>query len=384
MKVLMLSTDGNIFIEGSEVRQRMIDYGGLVDELHIIIFTSLKDGEQSKKIGANVFLYPTRTLFGLFCFYLIDVYKLGSQIIKKENGWLVTTQDPFETGLAGWLLKVRLKLPIQIQVHTDFLSSYFSGESVRNRVRMVLGKSLLKKADGIRVVSERIKNSLIENCKLKIENSAIAVLPIVYDMDRFSKVEVKTDLHKKYPNHDFIILMASRLTKEKNIGLAVRALKEVVKKHPKVLLLIVGSGPEFEGLRLQVVSCKLQDFVVFEPWTNDMPSYYKTADVFVLTSNYEGGARSPAEAIASGLPVVMTDVAPAGETIIDGKNGFIVPVGNHRQLADRLIELISDENKRIMFKKQSLDMVVGFITKEVYLKLYYQTFTNALTKNKKP
>lgn len=376
MKVLMLSTDKNIFRDGHPSQERMKDYGGLVGELHIVIYTAKSEKLKTKNIKENVFLYPTRTPFGLFCFYLFNVWSISRRIIRKEHGWLVTAQDPFETGLAGYLVKRFYNARLQIQIHTDFLSPYFGQESFRNKIRVILGKRIIKEADGLRVVSERIKNSLVASgYALK----PITVLPIVYDMDRFSKNSIKTDLHSKYPRYEHIILLASRLTIEKNIGLAIKAMKAVVADCPKTLLLIVGDGPEAKKSKLLTIRYSLQTNVIFEPWTNDIISYYRTADIFVLTSNYEGGARAPAEAVASGLPVVMTDVPPARETVIDGQNGFVVPVNDYRQLADRLIELISNESKRIMFKKQSLAMAVGFITKEVYLKLYYQALVSALS-----
>ena len=73
--------------------------------------------------------------------------------------------------------------------------------------------------------------------------------------------------------------MASRLTKEKNIGLAVESLPN----DAKIGLVIVGDGPEKEKLKFQVSSFKLQDNIIFEPWPDDIVSYYKTTDLFLLT-----------------------------------------------------------------------------------------------------
>ena len=360
----MLSTDKNIFVEGSEVRQRMADYGGLVEELHIVIKT--KNAKLKTQNFSNVFLYPTNTKINLFYFW--DAYKISSGILRNlkllarrsfsEGGEIrncvITTQDPFETGWVGYLLKKKFKLPLQIQIHTDFLSPYFWRESLKNKVRVLMAQRLVKKANCLRVVSERIKNSLLSLYPKPHTLNPITVLPIVYDMDRFTNGSVKINLHTKYKKHEPIILMASRLTKEKNVGMAIKAMKDIITDYPKTLLLIVGDGPELDGLKLQVTSYKLQNYVIFESWTNDIISYYKTADFFILTSNYEGGARSPSEAIASGLPVIMTDVAPANEIVINNINGFVVPVGNSHILASRMIELIIDKKKCKEFAQYAL------------------------------
>ncbi|MEK7629039.1 MAG: glycosyltransferase family 4 protein [Patescibacteria group bacterium] len=351
MKVLMLSTDENIFKEGSEVSSRILDYGKLVEELHVVV----KSSQKISKIVGNVFLYSTNS-FGLF--YFKKAINISKKIVSQSGRWLITAQDPFETGLVGYLVKRKFNLTLQIQIHTDFLSSYFKKESIKNKIRVFIAKKIIKKADGIRVVSERIKISIIVNCKLKIENSAIAVLPIFIDTQKIKNSPISTDLHKKYPNK-FIILMASRLTKEKNIGLAIKAMFEVVKTNSRALLLIVGHGPEFNNLKLQVTSYKLQDFVVFEDWSNDLSSYYKTADLFLLTSNYEGYGMTIIEASAAGLPVVMTDVGVSA--------GMVSAVGDYKEISRNIVNLIENpKNKESVLKNQE-SLLNTYKTKEDYL-----------------
>jgi len=107
--------------------------------------------------------------------------------------------------------------------------------------------------------------------------------------------------------------MASRLTKEKNIGLAIKAMKEVVKVNPGVGLVIVGSGPEEDKLKQKTRESEIEKKVIFEPWTNDLPSYYKTCDLFLLTSWYEGYGMTLVEAKATGCKIISTDVGVARE-----------------------------------------------------------------------
>lgn len=369
MKVLMLSTDRKIFDKNSAVRERMIDYGKIAEEIHAVVYTS--GGENPTKLSNNVFIYPTNTL--LKPLYFLDSYRIALRIIKEKNlklgEALITTQDPFETALVGFLLKRKFNLPLQIQSHSDFLSPFFAAESFKNRLRVLLGKRLLKKADGIRVVSQRVKQSLID--QLGISESRITVLPLLYDLDRWVSQPIRTDLHKKYSDKKFIILAPSRFTVEKNIGMAIKAMAAVIEKHPDALLVIVGDGPERKKLQLQ-------GNIVIEPWTTDLLSYYLTADLFIMTSNYEGGARAPAEAIAAGLPVVMTDVPPAGEIVKDNINGFIVPVGNSAMLAERIMEIIKNPTLLQKFKNQTRETAKSFISKEEYLLRYKKALTNLL------
>ena len=392
----MISTDENIFKEGSEVRNRMFEYGRLVEELHIVVLTARNfqfpisnfQTNSKSQISKNTFVYPAFSNFKPLC--LFSAYRIAKKIIGHWpliiDHCVITCQDPFETGIVGYFLKKKFsarggsalggKISLQIQIHTDFLSPYFGRESLKNKIRVLLAKKIIPSADGIRVVSKRVRSSLITYFP-NIPISKISVLPLFYDMWRFTDGAPNFDLHDKYPNHNFIILSASRLSKEKNVVMAVRAMKKVINKHPRALLLVVGSGPKLDSLKFQVKRYKLQDNVVFESWTKDIISYYKTSDVFVLTSNYEGGARTPVEAISSGLPVIMTDVPPAGELITDDFNGFIVNVDDADKMSEKIIELISNKDKHLKFKENSLRMAEGFITKEAYLKLYYKALVDA-------
>src|SRR3989344_4706924 len=134
------------------------------------------------------------------------------------------------------------------------------------------------------------------------------------------------DLRKKYPQFDFIVLMAGRLEPEKNFSFALEIWREVVKKNLRAGLIIVGSGSISDVLKLQVTGYKLQDNVVFEPWTENLFSYYKTADIFLNTSFYEGYGMTLAEAAVADCPIVSSDVGIFYELFQSGKKVAICPV----------------------------------------------------------
>ncbi len=345
MRVLIISTDKNILLPGSSARERMLEYGKLFEELHIIVVN--KEGNFSNQTQSNVFIYPTNTRFILF--YLGDILGIAGRILESNSisDFIITAQDFAELGLAGYILKKKYNIPLQIQVHTDVFSPYFKKQSCLNRIRVFLAKILLLKADGIRVVSLRIKNSIKEKGS-KIKTDPV-VSPIFVDVKGIKAQSAKFDLHNKYPQNNFIVLMASRLTKEKNILLAVEVFKEVIKKFPKVLLLIVGDGPEKEKIEQRINSLGLIDNVVIESWNEDLISYYKTADMFLLTSNYEGYGRTVVEAMAAGLPVVMTDVGLAGDILVNEKNGLVVKVDDKIELIRAILRMLEDKNLRNHF-----------------------------------
>ena len=369
----MISTDKNIFNEHSEVRQRVVEYGGLVEELHIIIFTGHKYQITSTKsqtnyklqITNNIFTYPTNSRNKLF--YIFDAIKIGKKILDSSGQWLVTSQDPFETGLAGWLIARKAKTPLQIQIHTDFLSPYFVQHSMLNRLRVWIAKFLIKRADCIRVVSTRIENSIyrIMNHELRIIN-----LPIFVDAEKIQQSPVNVDLHKKYPQFDFIILMASRFTKEKNILMAINAMSEVVKQYPKMGLVIVGDGPEERNLKSKISNLsadrqdlKVNENVKIENWTDDLTSCYKTADLFLLTSDYEGYGRTLIEAASAGCNIISSNVGIANE-VLEKENIF--EPGNREQLKEKIVNAVKGDIKPPKAPPKQ--------TKEQYLLEYKKTW----------
>jgi glycosyltransferase involved in cell wall biosynthesis len=383
MKVLMLSTDENILREGTEARGRMTEYSGLFDELHVVVLAAANTQYPISNIqkDGKLFLYPTNSRNKLLA--LLDAYRIGKKIFldnevrlprpaiggsrndSLNSGWAISAQDPFELGLVGYLLKKKFNAPLQLQVHTDFLSPYFWHESWKNKIRVLLAKWLLPKANGMRVVSERIGQSL-KAISYKLE--AVNVLPIFVDIEKIKNLPIKTNLREKYPQFDFIILMASRLSREKNIGMAIDAMSGIIERYPKTGLIIVGSGPALHSL--EAISYKLKANILIEPWTDDLASYYKTADLFLLTSFYEGYGRTIIEAMAAGLPVVMSDVGVAGDLVKDGENGYVVDSGDKRGLIERIVKLIERPDLRKEFSMKNSNAVKTLPTKEEYLSQY--------------
>ncbi|OGF80703.1 hypothetical protein A2930_01895 [Candidatus Giovannonibacteria bacterium RIFCSPLOWO2_01_FULL_45_34] len=377
--VLMISGDPGVLDPESAVAKRMEEYRRAFGGLDILI------------CRGNIFNY----IYGFF---------RGLKIMRRKKPDVITAQSPEHAALA-WVFSKIYGVPWQMQIHTDIFSPHFIKHSVLNKIRVFLIKFLLPRADGIRVVSEKIKESIADYDKSLA--GRVAVLPVFVDIEKIRKTAVKIDLHKKYPGK-FIILMASRITKEKNIDMAVGAVAQVFQdlaqrdgasraipqqRDMRVLekfdgtarpmLLIVGDGPEKERLRILADSLGLKESVIFESAVDfeTLISYYKTADLFLLTSFYEGWPLAPIEALASGLPVIVTDVVRGHEIIKDGVNAAIVPVGDSRALALRISQFIANPEQLAKFKKSAENSFPSPMSKEKYLELYAGLLKN-LTKSK--
>ncbi len=308
MKLLSLGTDKKIFTSGSDVSLRQIEYGKKWEEIHIIV--SADSSYSEKHVGGNVWAYPTKSKIKPF--YSLEMIRLGKFIISRKDITNITTQDPFLTAMAGVSLKKQFGIPLEIQVHTDISTPRFS-YNLSNRIRRAMALSYLPQADNIRVVSNRMKEFLIND--LKIPLTKIEVRPIPVDVENVKNAPIAASLREKYPQFNKIVLMASRLEKEKNIELAIKAFGIISKQEPRTGLIIVGEGSEKIKLQSMVSDMGLEKSIVFEPWVEKevLYSYYKTCNIFLLTSLYEGYGLTLAEAQAAGTKIISTDVGIARE-----------------------------------------------------------------------
>lgn len=367
MKVIMISTDRGLFKENSPVRLRLASYGKIFDQLHIVVFSNKKILDF--KLADNVFCYSTNSRNKLF--YIFDALIISKRVIKKigNKDVVSSSQDPFETGLVSMLSKYLFKIKFQCQVHIDFFSPYYKKESIKHLLHVLAGPFVLKRADSIRVVSNKIRNYLVE--KIKISDDKIYVLPVFTDVERIIDSGVKTNLKSKYNSFSNVLLMASRLVKQKGIYVGLDSFKIVLIKNPNSCLVIVGSGPEENKIKKYVMDLKLGKNVFFEEWSDDLVSYMKSCDVFLLPSLYEGWGLTVVEASACSTPVVMTNVGCAEEFLFNEKNGIVVPVNNAEMFASGVNKILADSHLRQTLRTNALRTARNMPDLESYL-VYYK------------
>lgn len=374
----MISTDRKLFQEGSDVHSRILEYGKLFEELHVIVFSLRRHGLSKTLLSDNVTVYPTNSFFRMV--YVTDAFIIARGILEdiKKKNVVVSTQDSFETGLVGYKIKKKYGIPLQVQVHGDDIANqWFREESLLNRLRLRIADKVMPEADCIRVVSRRIKRALKEAYTLRCEP---VLLPIWRDLSGIQKAKISYDLQKEYPQFDFIALTVSRLEREKNISLAIEVFKKVVLHDKKAGLVIVGDGRERSRLELLVRKHGIEKNVIFRGWQNDPVSYYKTADVFLNTSNHEGYCLALIEAASSGCPIITTDVGVVGE-VLNESNIFICPVGDRDCLEKKMISAMN--NRAILATvsaKARADIEEEMRTKKTYLEEYKESL-NVCLKN---
>jgi 1,2-diacylglycerol 3-alpha-glucosyltransferase len=139
------------------------------------------------------------------------------------------------------------------------------------------------------------------------------------------------------------ILFVSRLAKDKEIGLLVRAMP-YVRATEDAHLLLVGRGEERHRLEDLVGESGLGHCVHFLGFVpeRDMPALYRASDLFAIASECEVQSLPTLQAVASGLPVVAAKAAALPELVHDGANGFLVPPGDPEAIAKAILRVLGD------------------------------------------
>ena len=296
----MITGDRNIFIPGTEAYARFKLQRGVVEELRAVFW------------GKGALVMP---------------------LFVRGDFDVVTAQDPFWRGLIAWIVARRLGAKFNVQIHTDL-----SAQSV---IRHILAQIILRHADSIRVVSEKIKEQVMH---VGVHTS-VSVLPIFIDVDKFRSI-------KRQPHSQKTILWIGRLEKEKNPEEALRILELVRDSGIDAGLVILGTGSLHKRLE---ATYKLA-YVGFEGWTNPL-EYFRRADVVVCTSKHESFGASIVESLAAGVPVVAPDVGVAKEA-----GAIVVP---REDLAKAVISVLKNNTHA--------ELKLNLLSKEEWAKAWVNT-----------
>ena len=135
------------------------------------------------------------------------------------------------------------------------------------------------------------------------------------------------------------------LRKPKGLQYLISALSDVLSLIPDAKLVIVGAGDHGPALHQQVADLELNDSVVFTGTRSDIAGLLAMSDVFVLPTLEDVLPTVVAEAMATGLPVVASDVGGLPEMVVDGTTGLLVPPAVVAALADACSVMLQDPEK---------------------------------------
>jgi len=208
-----------------------------------------------------------------------------------------------------------------------------------NSVQRLALTLISRRTEAIIAVSAAVSNGL-QACG--VHASRIHVIPNGIRFDEYASATPSSPLSLGIDPASAVLAYIGRLSHEKGLDTLLDAYKLVAANKPNAQLLVVGDGPDESSLRSRTDNLP---GVHFLGRRSDVPALLKCAELVVVPSYSEGQGIVAIEAMASGRPVVATNVGGLSETIVDGLTGILVPPHDSRALADAIVSLLDDPSR---------------------------------------
>ena len=241
---------------------------------------------------------------------------------------------PWQAPVAAWLAGVPRRLSIHHLVPPPPPPPVI-GRSPRNRLRRLVGKRarrmLSERVTGYVChkticVSNAVRNALVDTYQFPARKTITiyhGVSTSTFVPSETVGAAVRASLGVS--PEDFLLVCAARLSEAKGIDILLDAVSRVLRQGISCKCIILGDGPLKEKLRQQSNSLGLSGDVFFEGFQPDVRPYLQAGSAFILTSHLEGLPLSVLEAMACGLPCIVTDVGGSAEAVADKVVGLVIP-----------------------------------------------------------
>lgn len=249
---------------------------------------------------------------------------LRRYVMKNNTDLVISFLAPYN--IFSILSLIGVNIPIIVAERND--PRYIPNKNYLRKLRNLLYKF----STSIVVQTLNNKQYFSKNLQKKIE---VIYNPI--SLGDYSGLALRTIKEKK-------IVTVGRLINQKNQSMLIEAFSEVYKKFPEYRLVIYGEGDLRGKLNKQVEDLNLKDVVFLEGVKKDIHRLISDAELFVLTSEFEGMPNALIEAMSLGLPCISTKVSGAVDLIQSNKNGILIDKGNVNELVENIIKVI--ENKK--------------------------------------
>lgn len=230
---------------------------------------------------------------------------------------------------------------------------------VTNVFLKTLGKIAATKARTIIADAKCLKQIWVQ---MGVPEDKIKVIPFGVDMNLFNpKIDGSTVREKLKIEADDIVVISNRAfyNNQYNVECLVNAIPLILERHPNVKFILKGAGPLETYLKSLVKKLEVSQhvrFVGLVPY-NEMAGYLKASDIYVSTCFIDSTSVSLLEAMACGLPPVVTDILGNREWITNGKNGLLYPPKDFTALAEKITQLIENSTQRKLFGRRCTQLI---------------------------
>lgn len=243
-------------------------------------------------------------------------------------------------------------IPYITEYQTDyynFAGNYPAGKWVREVFIRPVTTFMYKQFDTTIVPSQLINQNIKQ---MGVKNSHFVpffgIDISLYSPNRKNRQCLDKWLTEKEKDNKILIFLG-RLGFEKRVDLIIETFAELIKTHDDYSLIIAGDGPKaavdkFKNLAKNIPNVHFTGFIHGDAKANLLAS----CDIFCNPSPYETFGRTVVEAMASGIPVVAVDSGAVSEYMMDGVNGYLVPLNDIKAFASAIEKVLSSDNEKII------------------------------------
>lgn len=314
-----------------------------------------------------------------------EAYKKIKEIIKEFNPDIVHTHAS-KAGALGRRAAASCGVPIIVHTfHGHVFHSYFG--KTKTSLFKQIEKRLAKKSTGIIAISDLQKKELVEEHSI-CKSQKVEVINLGFDLQPFQEKrknlrdEVRTELQLE--NNDIAIGIIGRLAPIKNHSFFLQAIEQVLAKTTKsIKVFIVGDGEERQKIeeKVEKMNQRFENRIKMTSWVKDVGRFNAGLDIICLSSNNEGTPVSLIEAQAGNIPVVTTDVGGVKDIILENETGFIVPIGNLEMYAEKVLDLVGNEEKRLKMSQNGWNFVQDKFSYQTLVKNMDNYYTKLINQN---
>lgn len=238
---------------------------------------------------------------------------------------------------------------------------FYEGAPLLNRTVFKWAEAWLARFTDVMITMNAEDYEAAKKIKLRHGGAVYKVSGVGIDTQRFRDQTVdKTTVRRSLglPDGAVVVISVGGLVAAKNVLLSIRALAQAA--NPSMHLLVCGTGPELRHLRATTKDLGVAEQVHFLGFRSDIPQLLQAADIFLFTSRREGLPRSLMEAMAAGLPCVVSRIRGNVDLLTHGEGGFLLALDDVSGFADSLNALAGDEDLRRSMGRQNLDRIRKF------------------------
>ncbi|TSC54577.1 MAG: group 1 glycosyl transferase [Parcubacteria group bacterium LiPW_30] len=263
------------------------------------------------------------------------------------------------------LLRARLSGYKDFYIHYSFFSAFFSSIIVRVFGGRVFywncGEPWKYKRNVFREIFERLVYKMVTHLvtgaplladeyvkHYGIKRDSVLVMPNWIDLERFKNTLSREDARAKLniSQESKVVLFVHHLSRRKGSRIILPVAKKVIDSFPDTIFIVVGSGPDENFLRDEVVRLGLNKNIrlVGAVANRELPDYFIASDVFFMPSEEEGFPRVLLESMAMGVPFVASDVGAVRDIIPGSMMENVIPLNNVDSFADRICLFLNQDS----------------------------------------